>query len=77
MIGKKTFKLYEIKSIEDYFNLIVDSRCNGNYADTISYIKRLSKSQKKLLINYLAREDFKAVKDAVKDVIINITFDLY
>ena len=57
MIGKNTFKIYQIKTIEDYFNLIIDSRVNGNYQDTRDYIKKLSKEQKKLFINYLIENE--------------------
>jgi hypothetical protein len=70
MIGKDTLKQYEIKTIEDYFNLIIDSRVNGNFSDTIDYIKRLSKSQRRLLINYLQNKP-------MKTEIINLIFEAF
>ena len=51
MISKKTLKEYEYKSIEDYFNYIIDSKINGNYSQVKSLIKDLSKDQKILLFN--------------------------
>lgn len=45
MIGKKTLKAYEFKTIYNYYDYIVESRINGNYAQLKELIKSLSSSQ--------------------------------
>lgn len=45
MISKKTLKEYEFKSIFDYFDYIVESKINGNYAQVKELIKSLSSKQ--------------------------------
>jgi len=57
MISKKTLKDYEFKSIEDYFNYIIDSQINGNHSQVKDLFKKLSHSQKKLFFNYLQQFD--------------------
>lgn len=58
MIGKNTFKLYEITSISEYFDLIINSYINGNFTDVKSYFKKLDKEQKKEFFNYLEEINF-------------------
>ena len=53
MIGKNTLKNYEFKSIEDYFNYIVDSQINGNSQQVRDLFKKLSSTQKVLFFRYL------------------------
>ena len=53
MIGKKTLKDYEFKTIEDYFNYIVDSQTNGNHSQVKELFKKLDNNQKKTFFNYL------------------------
>jgi len=57
MISKKTLKNYEFKTIEDYFNYIVDSQLNGNHSQVKKLFKRLSNEQKKTFFNYLNQFD--------------------
>jgi len=57
MISNKTLKLYEFKSIEDYFNYIIDSQLNGNHSQVKELFKKLSNPQKKLFFNYLQQFD--------------------
>ena len=65
MISKKTLKEYEYKSIEDYFNYIIDSKINGNYSQVKSLIKDLSKDQKILLFNYLKNPMYEGIKEDI------------
>jgi len=53
MISKKTLKDYEFKTIEDYFNYIVDSQLNGNHSQVKDLFKKLDSGQKKTFFNYL------------------------
>jgi len=53
VIGKKTLKDYEFKTIEDYFNYIVDSQINGNSQQVKELFKKLDNGQKKTFFNYL------------------------
>jgi len=53
VIGKKTLKDYEFKSIEDYFDYIVDSQINGNHQQVKDLFKKLDNGQKKTFFNYL------------------------
>jgi len=57
MIGKNTLKNYEFKSIEDYFNYIVDSQINGNSQQVRDLFKKLSSTQKVLFFRYLEQFD--------------------
>lgn len=57
MIGKKTLKDYEFKTIEDYFNYIVDSQLNGNHLQVKELFKKLNDKQKKTFFNYLKQFD--------------------
>jgi len=47
MIGKNTFILYKINSINEYWNLIYLAVENGNITDAKTYISRMNKSQKR------------------------------
>lgn len=53
MIGKKTLKDYEFKTIENYFDYIVDSQLNGNSQQVKDLFKKLNNEQKKTFFNYL------------------------
>ena len=53
MISKKELKDYEIKTIEEFYNIILESNINGNYAQTKNYIKKLSDEQFYLFLNYI------------------------
>jgi len=66
MIGRNTLKKYELRTIEGYFDLIIDSKINGN-SDYKDYIKKLNRKQKRLFLRYIMnREDlFKFFFDEV------------
>jgi len=66
MIGRNTLKKYELRTIEGYFDLIIDSKINGN-SDYKDYIKKLNRKQKRLFLGYIMnREDlFKFFFDEV------------
>ena len=53
MIGKKTLKDYDFKSIEDYYNYIVESQINGNHSQVKSLFKKLTNEQKNEFFFYL------------------------
>jgi len=57
MIGKKTLKNYGFKSIEDYYNYIIDSQINGNHKQVKELFKKLNDEQKKVFFNYLEQFD--------------------
>lgn len=57
MIGKKTLKNYEFKSIEDYFNYIVESQINGNHAQVKDLFKKLNNEQKRTFFNWLKGQE--------------------
>ena len=50
MIGKKTLKKYEFKTIENYFDYIEESIINGNFLQVKDLFNKLSKLQKKLCL---------------------------
>ncbi len=57
MISKKLLKDYEFKSIEDYYNYIIDSQINGNNSQVRDLFKNLSNEQKKTFFNYIKQFD--------------------
>ena len=58
MITKKDLKNYEYKTIEDYFNYIVESFINGNYSQLKKMLsKELSNNQKVLFCNWIYNND--------------------
>lgn len=58
MISKKCLKNYEFETIEDYYSYIVDSKINGNYAQTKELYKNLSVEQRRAFVNWLVYNDF-------------------
>jgi len=52
MIGKKTLREYEFRTIENYFDYIQDSLINGNFSQVRELFNKLSKSQQKLCLRY-------------------------
>lgn len=46
MVGKNTLLAYDFKSINQYFNYIIESKINGQYRQCAELIKKLSKNQK-------------------------------
>lgn len=59
MIGKNTLKKFEYKTIEEYFNYIVESQINGNHSQVRELFKRLDKTQKEDFFNYLKSNELK------------------
>ena len=57
MISKKDLKNYEFKTIEDYFNYIIDSKINGNFSQVKDLFNKLNKEQKSLCLKYLNYDD--------------------
>lgn len=53
MIGKTTLKNYEFKTIEDYFDFILDSEINGQRSQVKNLYNKLSRDQKKQFYNYI------------------------
>jgi len=58
MIGKKTLKDYEFKTIEDYFNYICDSYLNGNFNQVRELFNKLNQQQKNKFFSYLHYVNF-------------------
>lgn len=59
MISKKTLRLYEFNSIEDYFNYIIDSQINGNNQQVKDLFKKLDQNQKRDYFYYLKNNEIK------------------
>ena len=59
MIGKKTLKDYDFKTIESYFNYIEESLINGNFSQVKDLFNKLSIFQRKLCLNYFNCEERK------------------
>ena len=53
MVGIATLKAYEVKTLEDWFNLILDSQTNGQRKQAVDYFSKLSSEQKRELREYL------------------------
>ena len=66
MIGKKTLKEFEFKSIFDYFEYIIESRINGNYAQVKELIKSLSSSQWVDFVEYLKDQSSQDIVTYIK-----------
>jgi hypothetical protein len=52
MVSKKDIQSLDFKTIEEYFEYIVDSKINGNYNQANELFNDLSKTQKKDFIEY-------------------------
>lgn len=52
MIHKTDLKTYEIETIDQYFDLIIDSCINGQFSQVENQIHELSKDQKKDFIDW-------------------------
>ena len=52
MIGKKKLKENEVKTLGEYFDLIIESEINGNKRQSKEYYLKLSKKQKIEFINF-------------------------
>jgi len=58
MISKNTLKKYEIKTIEEYFNLIIESHINGQNKQAKEYYNKLNQQQKNLFWAYIRELNF-------------------
>jgi len=45
MVSKKLLKSYDFENIEAYYNMILDSKVNGQYSQVKRQMKKLSKKQ--------------------------------
>jgi hypothetical protein len=52
MITNKDLQVYELETIEGYFDLIITSKLNGQYTQVKEQINALSKEQKKDFIKW-------------------------
>jgi DNA polymerase III delta subunit len=53
MVSKKDIQSLDFKTIEEYFDYIVNSKINGNYNQANELFNDLSKTQKKDFIDWL------------------------
>jgi hypothetical protein len=56
MVSRKTIKDYGFKSLNDYYDYIVDSEINGQRSQVIELIDTLSKIQAVEFIQWMKRE---------------------
>jgi hypothetical protein len=57
MISKKYIKQLEFKTMEEFYNYVLDSKINGNYAQTRKFINKMSGDQFKEFLFYLKAYD--------------------
>ncbi len=53
MVSPQVMKTHEIQSLEEYFELIIDSKRNGQQRQVENQWRLLSKDQKKEFLHYL------------------------
>ena len=58
MVSKKDIQSLDFKTIEEYFEYIVDSKINGNYNQANELFNDLSKTQKKDFIDWLQMMEY-------------------
>ena len=56
MIGKSTLKAYGFKDMQEYYDMIVDSKINGQIEQCREQFNSCNKEQKKEFLSYLADE---------------------
>jgi hypothetical protein len=56
MISRKTIKDYGFKTLNDYYEYIVESKINGNRSSVVELIDALSKIQAVEFIQWMKRE---------------------
>lgn len=52
-VTKTTLRQYEFDSIDDYYEMIITSKLNGQFEQTKDQFKKLSKGQKSEFLNYV------------------------
>jgi hypothetical protein len=57
VIGKNTLKNYEFKTLEEYFNYIVDSEINGQYKQMKELYNKFSRTQKIDFLKWLRHNE--------------------
>ncbi len=53
MVTANTIKSFDMESIEDYFEYIIESKYNGQHKQTIELFRKLSKEQKEEFFTYI------------------------
>lgn len=53
MVSKKTLKEYDFNSIEDYFNMTIESKFNGQLSQAKEQFKKMDKGQKLEFIEFV------------------------
>ena len=59
MISKKDLKTYGINSIVDYFDIVIGSRINGQFKQSVAQFLELSKKQRITFLNHVQEFDIK------------------
>jgi hypothetical protein len=65
MIYKKDLKAYGVECIEQYYEIIIQSKINGQYKQLEQQIKSLSKDQKKDFLDYITNYELEE-SDTIK-----------
>lgn len=68
MVTTKKIHALDFKTIEDYFNYILDSQANGQPQQVKELIQDLSKGQKKDLMYYIQDHYFESSSEDASDV---------
>jgi hypothetical protein len=53
MISKTTLKQYDFNSLDDYFNMTLESKINGNFSQAENQFKKMDKIQKIEFIEFV------------------------
>ena len=53
MISKTTLKQYDFNSLDDYFNMTLESKINGNFSQAENQFKKMDKGQKIEFIEFV------------------------
>lgn len=53
MLSKQLLKDYECKTIEDYFDIVIVSRINGNISQAKEQFKKIEKSRRSEFLDYV------------------------
>lgn len=53
MVSKKLLKEYEFSNIEEYFDMVLESRINGQFKQAVNQFKKMSTSQKLDFVEYV------------------------
>jgi hypothetical protein len=53
MVSKKALKIYGFKTMEEFFDYIIDSKINGQSTQCVTLIKEMSLKQMKYFLKYL------------------------